>query len=526
MPKLSELEGASPSQDSVFLENLGVTPKTKKLSEIPMEPGIEPVGLLESAITPIKAYGAALPVLKGIEKFARPAVSKIASKLLPKTGTQLTGGIATAAGAGVAGELASRAVPEEKKEYKPLARLGGELGFGGLTALTGGVGRGATSTIPKERIEGSKYLQEQGKTPIEIMGKKFNIPQFGASPGYAQLQYGPSGGSSKVRLGAQQGVANRIYNKSLGLPEKEIFGAEEFIAAKNNLNNEYNTLLENKNIKLEPDFFNRLNTLLSQQQKLGESGITFGQSKAILDSLNRIGGIPKKWQQTIKGLSGIADDEATSQDSQKMLAVINDILPSLSNKATFTMAARDYNTIRSILGDAASRTALNRNARVLRQMQNLFDEQADKSLPPEIANRLKQTRLRWEALKTLEEAQLQSGSEPGIISPAAVGSANRKRLEEGSIYGTNNLLKDIGDAGLSLGIKMPGDDIAQLRGLTPRSTMWGLVRDLAGIPLYPLSRYGVARRLDMVPAKESYAVPTAAAEVSRQGLPIQRKEEK
>lgn len=509
MAKLSELEGASPSQDSVFLENLGVTPKTKKLSEIPMEPGIEPVGLLESAITPIKAYGAALPVLKGIEKFARPAVSKIASKLLPKTGAQLTGGIATAAGAGVAGELASRAVPEEKKEYKPLARLGGELGFGGLTALTGGLGRGATSTIPKERIKAGQFLKEQG-----------------TGPGYAQLEYGPSGGVSKARLGAQQGTANRIYNKSLGLPEKEIFGAEEFIVAKNNLNNEYNTLLENKNIKLEPDFFNRLNTLLSQQQKLGESGITFGQSKAILDSLNRIGGIPKKWQQTIKGLSGIADDEATSQDSQKMLAVINDILPSLSNKATFTMAARDYNTIRSILGDAASRTSLGRNARVLRQMQNLFDEQADKSLPPEIANRLKQTRLRWEALKTLEEAQLQSGSEPGIISPAAIGSAIRKRYEEGSIYGTNNLLKDIGEAGLSLGIKMPGDDIAQLRGLTPRSTMWGLVRDLAGIPLYPLSRYGVARRLDMVPAKESYAVPTAAAEVSRQGLPIQRKEEK
>jgi hypothetical protein len=159
-------------------------------------------------------------------------------------------------------------------------------------------------------------------------------------------------------------------------------------------------------------------------------------------------------------------------------------------------------------------------------MQNLFDEQADKSLPPEIASRLKQTRLRWEALKTLEEAQLQSGSEPGIISPAAIGSAIRKRYEEGSIYGTNNLLRDIGEAGLSLGIKMPGEDIAQLRGLTPRSTIWGLVRDLAGIPLYPLSRYGVARRLDMVPAKESYAVPTAAAEVSRQELPIQRKENK
>jgi hypothetical protein len=121
MAKLSEIEGGSPSQDSVFLENLGLTPKTKKLSEIPMEPGVEPVGLLESAITPIKAYGAALPVLKGIEKFGKPIASKIASKLLPKTGAQLTGGIATAGASGVAGELASRAVPEEKKEYKPLA---------------------------------------------------------------------------------------------------------------------------------------------------------------------------------------------------------------------------------------------------------------------------------------------------------------------------------------------------------------------------------------------------------------------
>ena len=526
MPKLSEIQGNAPSQDSVFLENLGVTPKTIKLSEIPEEPGLEPVGLLESAITPIKAYATALPVLKGIEKFGRPIASKIASKLLPKTGTQLLGGTAAAAGAGVAGELASRAVPEEKKEYKPLARLGGELGFGGLTALTGGLGRGATPTIPKQRIESSKYLQEQGKTPIEIMGKKYDVPQFGSSPSYNQLKYGPFGDVSKTRLSAQQGIANRIYNKSLGLPEKEIFGADEFIVAKNNLNNEYNTLLENKNIKLEPDFFNKLNTLLSEQQAYKESGITFGQSKAILDSLNRIVGIPKKWQQTIKGLSGIADDEATSQDTKKMLAVINDILPRLSNKATFTMAARDYNTIRSILGDAASRTSFNRNARVLRQMQNLFDEQADKSLPPETASRLKQTRLRWEALKTLEEAQLQSSSEPGIISPAAIGNAIRKRYEEGSIYGTNNLLKEIGDAGLSLGIKMPGENIAELRGLTPRSTAWGLIRDLGGMLLYPASRYGVARRLDMVPAKESYALPPSAAEISRQGFPIQRKEDK
>jgi hypothetical protein len=53
-----------------------------------------------------------------------------------------------------------------------------------------------------------------------------------------------------------------------------------------------------------------------------------------------------------------------------------------------------------------------------------------------------------------------------------------------------------------------------------------LLRDLAGIPLFPLSRYGVARRLDMVPAKESYVLPTAAPEISRQELPIQRKENK
>ena len=35
------------------------------------EPGLEPVGLLESFITPVKAYGLSLPAIKAVEKFGK-----------------------------------------------------------------------------------------------------------------------------------------------------------------------------------------------------------------------------------------------------------------------------------------------------------------------------------------------------------------------------------------------------------------------------------------------------------------------
>lgn len=458
------------------------------------EPGLEPVGLLESFITPVKAYGLSLPAIKAVEKFGSPMASEIAGKLLPKTAGQLAGGAATAGAAGVAGELAERKAPEG---YKTPARVLAELGTGAVTGLTGKVGRGATPAIPQERIESARYLKD-----------------IGGKPSYEQISRGAEATSTARRLTRQQGVSNEQYNEALGLPKKSSFGKKEFSQAEFQIGNDYNRLLEGRKVFLDDDFFARFQDLLAKQQKLESSGITFGQSRAILSALDKIGAVPRNLQAKLNSLPRIGEEEATAKQSAQALQLLNEIFPSLRNKPRIEMDATAYNEIRSILGDAAYRTANNRNASLLRKIQGEFDRVADKSMP-DIVPDLERTRRRYEALKTLEEAQLASGVEMGVIPAEAVGKAIRNRIEQGAIYGNNNPLRQIGEAGISLGITAPatGRRFSQdfERGLTPRSTLWGVIRDLGNIPIYPIRSYSGARRLEEIPSMGAAIPPTASA---------------
>lgn len=465
----------------------------------PEEPGLEPVGFLESFIAPVKGLGMALPAIKAVERFGGPIASKVASEMLPKTGLQLAGQAATAGAAGVAGELAARHAPDK---YKPLARTGAELATGLAAGAASGLGRGATPAIPEERLEAARYLQSIGGKP---------------SPG--QISKGPYAEPAARRLTAQQGVANQEYNRAVGLiqegtPVGKAFGKAEFDSAMRKASSDYDSLLTGRKVSFDDKFFNNLQETLKREQNLEASGITFGQSRALIGALQKIGTVPKNLQAKIDRLPRIGEEEATAKQSQDALAVLNELLPSIRNNPKIQMDAKDYNEIRSILGDAASRTTNNRTARVLRKVQGAFDEAADRSMP-DIVRDLEGVRRRYEALKTLEEAQLRSGVEMGLIPPKAVGDAIKARIEQGAIYGNNNPLRRIGEAGSSLNITEPGAGRTfgqELeRGLTPRSTGYALLRDIFSLPTYPFKKYSAARRLETPPSLAGAVAPTGTA---------------
>ena len=467
-----------------------------------MEPGLEPVGLAESFIVPVKGYTAAMGALKGAEaiagKYGAPKVAEALSTITPKTGRQLLGQAGAAGTAGVAGELASRKAPPE---YKGLARTGTELITGGVLGLTPKFGRGATPSIPKERIESAKYLREKGG--------------FDTAPSYEQVTYGPEAAERVGRLSRQQGVANTVYNESVGLTPKKSFGKNEFDAAQNKASNDYKTLLDGRTVYFDDAFFSGLEKTLAEQQNLAASGISFGQSRAIIGALEKIGNVPKNLKSRIDSLPRIGEEEVTAKESQEALAILNEMIPAIRSQGKVEMPATAYNEIRSILGDAAARTTNNRNARVLRQMQGAFDQAADRSMP-DIVRDLEGVRRRYEALKTLEEAQLRSGVEIGVIPADAVGAAIRNRIEQGAIYGTNNPLRQIGEAGQALGMVSPvtgrrlGQEITE-RG-TKSSTLFSALKDLLSVPVYPVKRYMAGRRLEEVPSA-AYGLPSTAAAV-------------
>jgi len=464
------------------------------------EPGIEPVGLLESAILPIKGlagfYGLAAP----FAKYGKGAVKEVASKILPKTGAELTKDIAFAGGLGVSGELASRYAP---KEYKEPVRLGTELalGLGGPVAFRK-FGRGPTSTIPEERIESARFLKEKG-----------------VMPEHQQVSLGPESTIRKGPLTTQQTLANKIYNESVGLMPKESFGTQELNRARQTLTKAYDDLLTGQTVTFDRQFFDDFEKILQRQQTLAESGIGFGQSRAILGALEKLGAIsklPKKLQDDIAKLSRVDEAQVSPEEAQRALQIINESLPMIRNMPDIKMDARAYQEIRSILGDAAARSANPRNARILRNMQKAFDDQADKSLPPNIVNTLRLTRARWEALKTLEEAQLKS--EPGIIPAELVGKELRRRLDQGYIYGYGGNLREIGEAGLTLGLKKPttGREVFQegIKGYTPGTSLYGIAKDVLGMPLYPFRQMIAERRISPPSVKEvikKAAPPTTAA---------------
>lgn len=465
----------------------------------PPEPGLEQVGLLESFIAPVKGLGMALPAIKAVERFGGPVASKVASELLPKTGLQLAGQAGVAGTAGVAGELAARKTPEP---YKPLARAGAELATGMAAGLTPKLGRGPTPSIPQERIEAARYLEQVGGKP---------------SPG--QIKKGPYSEPTARRLTGQQGVSNQEYNRAVGLaepgaPVPKAFGKAEFDAGMRKASADYDRLLTGRKVTFDDKFFNGLQDLLKSQQKLEASGITFGQSRALIGALQKIGSVPKNLQERISRISRIGEEEATARQSQEALSVLNELLPTIAKSPKIQMDAKDYNEIRSILGDAAARSQNNRTASLLRKVQGAFDEVADRSMP-DIVRDLEGVRRRYEALKTLEEAQLKSGVEMGLIPAKAVGDAIKARIEQGAIYGNNNPLRRIGEAGLSLNIIEPGAGRTfgqELeRGLTPRSTGYALLRDILNLPMHPLRAMAGARRLETPPSAAGAAVPTGAA---------------
>jgi hypothetical protein len=463
------------------------------------EPGLEPVGLFESAIPAVKGYAAALPLIGAATRFGGPTVSRIASTMMPKTGVEMLGGAGAAAVGGVAGELAARQVPEQYAEMRPAARTLGEVLAPASLMGASRLGRGPTPAIPTERIEAARYMG--GKVAPE------------------QLALGPQSRGTRGRLEAQQGMANNIYNESLGLPSSNAFGTREFQQARTNLGRDYNQLLTGRKVQFDQSFFDNLNEALQKQQGLAASGITFGQSRAILSALERIGAIPKNFQAKLNSLPRIGEEEVGAAQSQRALSLLNEILPSLRNRGPIEMDALTYNEIRSILGDAAMRTANNRNAALLRQIQGQFDEAANRSMP-DIVRDLETVRRRYEALKTLEEAQLQSGSEMGVVPAEAVGKAIRNRMEQNAIYGFNNPLRQIGQAGESLGLQAPatGRTFAgeSRRGLSPQGTGYGVLRDLLGMGAYPFRSYAASRRMAPAPAAAQVLPQMAAPSVGRE----------
>lgn len=469
----------------------------KKSTRPPDEPGLEQVPLLESFISPATAYTAALPVVKAVEKFGPPMAREIATTMLPKTGAQFATQTVGAGLTGVGGELASRFVPEKYKEYKPVARAFGELGTGLGLGLTEGLGRGATPAIPKERIESAKYIKEKGGAP---------------SP--EQISLGPEARPSRGTLEKQQGVANKEYNKSVGLPENSAFGKQEFKKAKESASSDYDKILTGRKVEFNDNFFKGIQDLLTKEQALTSSGITFGQSRALIGALDRIGAVPKNLQKEIASLPRIGEEESTAQQSQKALKILNSIIPALRQQGNIQMDATAYNEIRSILGDAASRTSNNRTASLFRKMQGLFDDAADRSMP-DVARDLESVRRRYEALKTLEEAQLKSGSEMGVIPAEAVGNAIQDRIEQGAIYGNNNPLAKIGQAGQSLSMMPPskGRGFSQdiNRGIVPKPSFAGAAKELFSLPIYPIKKYGAARRLEEPAPFAQSALPTATS---------------
>lgn len=501
MGKLSEVEGSQPKGENTFIETMKPSTKPMKLSDLPEEPGLEPVGLLESFITPIKALPAVWGVAEATRRYGIPAAAKVAERVLPKTGLQMFEQATLAGTAGVGGELASRTVPEKYEKFKPTARLAGELGTGGLAGALRTVGRGPSPLIPQERLQSSEYLTEKMREGGNIL----------KGPSYAQLKEGPAGTASMARQEAQQGTTNRILNESVGLEPKSLFGQQEFNAAKNNLTGQYDTILAGKTVKFEPKFFDDLGKILEEETGLAGTGISFGQSKAILNSLSKITNLPEQFRSRINAISGLPEDQVSPQQAEMALQTVKDILPVLRNQPSIVMDARNYNTIRSILGDAAARTSINRSARILRQMQNAFDTAADTSLPPETVGALKTVRSRWEALKTAEEAQLMA-DQPGIVTAGDIGKAIQKRIAEGSIYGSNNPLYKIGQSGLTLtGTGARGVDLKATGGRTPTSIKTGALIDVLSKAAYPLTLYPKLRLQSPIPFVESYATPTAAA---------------
>jgi hypothetical protein len=103
----------------------------------------------------------------------------------------------------------------------------------------------------------------------------------------------------------------------------------------------------------------------------------------------------------------------------------------------------------------------------------------------------------------------------GVIPAEAVGNAIQARIEQGAIYGNNNPLAKIGQAGQSLSMMPPskGRGFSQdiNRGIVPKPSFAGAAKELFSLPIYPIKKYGAARRLEEPAPFAQSALPTATS---------------
>jgi hypothetical protein len=183
--------------------------------------------------------------------------------------------------------------------------------------------------------------------------------------------------------------------------------------------------------------------------------LVFSETKPILETLRSISELPRGLRSQIDDLASQPSDTTDPAIISRAVALINRTLPVVRDniaRGEVTIGAPEYNRLRSMLGDAAYRTTDKDRASVLKRMQKAFDQAADRSMP-DIAPQLYDVRRRFEALKTLEQAQ--KGAEPGVIPAQRVGRVIEQIYDEGTIYGIPNRLAQIGSVGRSLGMQAP-----------------------------------------------------------------------
>lgn len=429
----------------------------------------EPPNVFEKAIE----YAAAVPatglVARGLQLGTRgtrfaPYAERSAEVLIPKTGRELAKGTAGAAALGATSAEVQRAyfsdIQKTSKELYPNDKASQErfqreamdalgLGFditasGTVQALSRKLAPSArrmmTPSVPEERIGAAQLMKERG-APVTT----------------AQVMRGPDARVREGVLTRQQEEANRVYNQAVGLdPNSTRFGTKEFQQASQRIDNDYKTLLEGKTVTLDDEFFNAFRNLYRDQTQLRASGLVFSETKPILETLRSISELPRGLRSQMDDLARQPSDSTDPNIVSRSIAIINQALPVVQQQVAagkVTIGAPEYNRLRSMLGDAAYRTTDKDRASVLKKMQRAFDQAADRSMP-ETAPQLYDVRRRFEALKTLEQAQ--KGAEPGVIPAQRVGKTIEQVYDEGTIYGIPNRLAQIGAAGRSLGMQAPG----------------------------------------------------------------------
>lgn len=443
--------------------------------------------------------------------FASPLVRRAEELFVPKTTKEALKGVGGAATVGAAGgefqksqqrdieRFSKEQFPDDPEAQRRLQNrlieglgLGFDVAFAGGTQALGRKIRGiAEPNIPVERAQAAEFMRERG-----------------APATTAQVLRGKEAKVREGRLGAQQDVANKVYNESVGLPPSNKFGTEEFKKARDQIDTDYKKILTGKTVKLDKQFFDDFSKLFEEQMQLRQSGLVFSETRPILETLRSISNLPANLRSRIDSLADVPQETTDPQVIGESLRLIRESLPVVRAQQAagdITIGAEEYNRLRSMLGDSAYRTTDKDRARLLKNMQRSFDGAADRSLPEEASN-LFDVRRRFEALKTLEQAQL--GAEPGVIPANRVGRVIEQVYDEGSIYGIPNRLAGIGRAGVSLGMVEPGSG-ARIEG----------VKDVIGGIRFPLDalRARLATTKPSPGGREREVARSAAAIIGAQG---------